>query len=157
MTYRLVRFPHREGGGGVQESKVFGVGFHKTATTSLRRALQDLGYTVTGPNGRDEVDPAATMLDVAERLSNEFDAFQDNPWPLVYREMDRLHPGSRFILTLRPTDDWIRSVVSHFGGEDTAMRQWIYGVGHPLGNEAVYTAIQRTQCSGHGVLLGAPR
>jgi hypothetical protein len=118
--------------------KVFGVGFHKTGTTSLKHALQILGYTVTGPDARDHVDPARTALEACRRLSYEFDAFQDNPWPLLYREMDELHPGSRFILTVRPTDQWIRSMVSHFGTDDTAMRRWIYGHGHPLGNERVY-------------------
>jgi hypothetical protein len=32
------------------KTKVFGIGFHKTATTSLAKALSYLGYRVTGPN-----------------------------------------------------------------------------------------------------------
>ena len=66
---------------------------------------------------------------------DRYDAFQDNPWPLLYRELDERCPGSRFVLTLRPTQDWLDSVVHHFGAKDTPMREWIYGVGHPLGNE----------------------
>ena len=31
------------------KTKVFGIGFHKTATTSLAKALSYLGYRVTGP------------------------------------------------------------------------------------------------------------
>lgn len=122
----------------VDRPKVFGVGFHKTGTTSLKHGLQILGYTVTGPDARDHGDPASSAIEACITLSHQFDAFQDNPWPLFYREMDELHPGSRFILTVRPTEQWIRSMVSHFGAKDTAMRQWIYGHGHPLGNEAVY-------------------
>lgn len=118
--------------------KVFGVGFHKTATTSLKRALQALGYQVTGPDARDHPNPGTTALDLCVDLSHRFDAFQDNPWPIFYREMDELHPGSRFILTTRPTDKWIASVVGHFGTGDTPMREWIYGAGHPVGNEAAY-------------------
>lgn len=118
--------------------KVFGIGFHKTATTSLKRALEDLGYRVTGPNGRNDPDPAATALDMCRNLSRQFDAFQDNPWPLFYREMDELHPSSKFVLTVRPAEEWIRSVTTHFGERDTPMRQWIYGVGHPAGHEATY-------------------
>ena len=77
---------------------------------------------------------------MAFKFANRFDAFQDNPWPILYKELDRKFPGSKFILTLRPSDEWIRSVVSVFGDEETPMREWIYGVGHPKGNEDVYIA-----------------
>jgi hypothetical protein len=79
-------------------------------------------------------------LAIACREAERFDAFQDNPWPMLYREMDERYPGSRFILTVRPSDRWIRSVVKHFGKTDEPMREWIYGpgCGHPCGNEDVY-------------------
>jgi len=118
--------------------KVFGIGFHKTGTKSLASALHQLGYTVTGSNEVYNARIAEQVHDLARRLTATHDAFQDNPWPLLFREMDRDFPGSRFILTLRPTDKWIKSVVSHFGADDTPMRQWIYGVGHPLGNEEIF-------------------
>jgi len=119
-------------------SKVFGIGFHKTGTTSLEFALRELGYSVTGPNGVDDPDIATNALPLAYRLAEQFDAFQDNPWPVVYKELDERYPGSRFILTLRPTEPWIRSVLGHFGRETTPMREWIYGAGCPEGHEEVY-------------------
>lgn len=122
----------------MKQPKVFGIGFHKTGTTSLAVALQQFGYTVTGSNEVYNPRIAEEVHDLARRLARTHDAFQDNPWPLLYREMDREFPGSRFILTTRPTDKWIRSVVTHFGTQDTPMRRWIYGVGHPAGNEAIY-------------------
>jgi hypothetical protein len=75
---------------------------------------------------------------MAHDLVRQFDAFQDNPWPIIFREMDRAYPGSRFILTIRQPDQWIRSLVRHFGTAETPMRRWIYGVGSPLGNEDAY-------------------
>jgi hypothetical protein len=123
-----------------ERTKVFGIGFHKTATTSLKRALEHYGYRVTGPDGRNDKDIARNVLPLCYDLAERFDGFQDNPWPLVYREMDERYPGSKFVLTIRPTDRWIKSVVQHFGTADTAMREWIYGVGHPAGNEDVYVA-----------------
>jgi hypothetical protein len=120
--------------------KVFGIGFHKTGTTSLASALSELGYRVTGPNGTRHPDIADKVLDMARELSREYDAFQDNPWPLLYREMDELHPGSQFILTVRPADKWIRSITSFFGSNGTPMRQWIYGAASPIGNEEAYLA-----------------
>ena len=41
-------------------------------------------------------------------------------------------------MTLRDEDKWIKSVVNHFGKNHTEMRRWIYGIGHPKGNESVY-------------------
>ena len=118
--------------------KVFGIGFHKTGTKSLAVALRHLGYSVTGANGVYNPNISRDVCRMAFRLAERYDAFQDNPWPLLYREMDERYPGSKFILTLRPTDAWIRSVVRHFGTENTPMREWIYGVGSPQGNEETY-------------------
>jgi hypothetical protein len=122
------------------KAKVFGIGFHKTATTSLANALSYLGYRVTGPNWVDNPNIAEDVYELAFDLANKFDAFQDNPWPVLYKELDRNFPGSRFILTLRPSDQWIKSVVNHFNEDGTQMREWIYGVGCPKGNEGVYIA-----------------
>jgi hypothetical protein len=120
------------------KTKVFGIGFHKTATTSLAQALAYLGYRVTGPNWVDNPNIAGEVDELAFDLANRFDAFQDNPWPILYKELDQKFPGSKFILTLRPSNDWIRSVVNHFKEDETPMREWIYGVGRPKGNEDIY-------------------
>lgn len=127
-------------GGDVDNScpKVFGIGFHKTGTTSLAVALQRLGYTVTGPNGVHNPDIATTAWPMAKELIDQFDAFQDNPWPVLFEELYSYRPESKFVLTRRDPNKWIRSVVKHFGTDTTPMRQWIYGVGSPAGNERLY-------------------
>jgi hypothetical protein len=122
----------------VKRPKVFCIGFHKTGTTSLATALTTLGYRVTGPNGIRDPDIATNALPMALRLVEEFDAFQDNPWPVLFRQLDESVPGSRFILTLRPASSWIESQVRHFGKLSTPMREWIYGAGCPEGNEDLY-------------------
>lgn len=103
-------------------------------------ALKMLGYHVTGPNWVTDPTVAQTALGKAMNLVPCFDAFQDNPWPLLYKEMDKAFPGSRFILTLRETSNWLKSIVNHFGTNVTPMREWIYGTGHgcPVGNESLY-------------------
>ena len=118
--------------------KIFCIGFHKTGTTSLRQALEILGFEVTGPNGVNDPDIAEKVVSMAFELVDKFDAFQDNPWPIIYRELDEKFPGSLFILTLRTTDKWIKSQVRHFGRKETPMRRWIYGVGCPEGNEDIF-------------------
>lgn len=123
---------------GVGRPKVFCVGFHKTGTKSMAVALQRLGYRVAGPFGVADPDIRRNALPRAFQLASEYDAAQDNPWPLLYRELDSHFPNSRFILTLRDPRRWLDSVVRHFGADSTPMREWIYGPGAPLGNEEIY-------------------
>ena len=120
------------------KTKVFCIGFHKTGTTSLAEAFRILGYRVTGPNGVDDPKIADNVLPMARRLISKYDVFQDNPWPIIFKYIDANYPDSKFILTTRNSDSWIKSQVSHFGKTETPMRQWIYGFGCPQGNEDVY-------------------
>ena len=124
--------------GLTMKTKVFCVGFHKTGTTSLAVALEALGYRVTGPNGVNDPDIENNVLPMAYDLVERYDAFQDNPWPIIYKELDAKYPGSKFILMLRNPESWIKSQVRHFGREETPMRTWIYGIGCPEGNEDTY-------------------
>lgn len=124
-----------------KSTKVFGIGFHKTGTSSLGEALTELGYRVCGPFGIHESNLADVLPRRAVELAAEYDAVEDNPWPVLYRDLDRAYPGSKFILTVRAPQRWLDSVVRHFGTVDTPMREWIYGVGHPLGNEERYREV----------------
>jgi len=126
------------GGCAPQGPKVFCVGFHRTGTSSLRAALQILGYRVCGSVATEEPDVASRVHQIAFDLLDHYDAFEDNPWPVLYRELDERRPGSRFILTIRPAEAWARSVVRFFGTKTTPMREWIYGAGSPVGNEDRY-------------------
>ena len=121
-------------------TKVFCIGFHKTGTTSLERALEYLGYRVIGRKRLKGLYSHADLFEACCDLVPRYNAFQDNPWPLFYRELDQRFPGSKFILTVRPPEAWLRSQVKHFGVKMSRMRQWIYGKGCPEGNEAVYLA-----------------
>ncbi len=118
--------------------KVIGIGFHKTGTSSLEAALSKLGYKVCGA----KTYLASSLLDgnmeEVWKITNKYNAFQDNPWAILYKELDERYPGSKFILTYRDDQQWLDSILNHFGGKDTEMRRWIYGVGHPYGNETTY-------------------
>ena len=131
-------------------TKVFGIGFHKTGTTSLALAFRQLGYSVTGPNGAFDRNISRNAPALARGLVEQFDAFQDNPWPILFRELDEWYPNSKFVLTLRDPDRWIRSQVQHFGTRVTPMRTWIYGKGCPAGNEDLY--VERFQRHNREVL-----
>ena len=122
--------------------KVFCIGSHKTGTTSLESALKKLGYRVQGSFGTKDEDIAGKVHEMAYALVEKFDAFEDNPWPVLYKELDERFPGSKFVLTRRPADAWIRSMVKDFASTETPMRRWIYGedAGCPEGNEDIYVA-----------------
>ncbi|MDH4124836.1 MAG: hypothetical protein OEW64_07400 [Gammaproteobacteria bacterium] len=121
-------------------AKIFCIGFHKTGTTSLQVALQKLGYRVKGSFGTRDPDIASKVHELAYAMVDEFDAFEDSPWPILYRELDQRFPGSKFILTRRPTASWIQSMVKDFATTESPMRRWIYGenAGCPAGNEDIY-------------------
>jgi hypothetical protein len=126
--------------------KIIGVGFQKTGTSTLREALKLLGYSV-GDNRYKLLFPILrgdwnhVLRDVAR-----FDALEDNPCPMIYRELDRLIPDCRFILTVRDGEAWLRSVTRHIGDLRDPMHEWIYGRGKGLPKEdprhavAVYDA-----------------
>lgn len=127
--------------------RVFGVGFHKTGTTTLGVALEHLGYRVchgAGPLraalGHERMMALlhSRRLEPVFTVAERYDAFQDNPWYLLYRELDERFPGSLFVLTRRSERTWIRSVVRYFGESESDFRKWIYGVGSPVGNEELF-------------------
>ncbi len=132
--------------------KVFCIGFHKTGTTSLELALKKLGYRVTGSFGTKDPDIASKVHVMAYAMVDQFDAFEDNPWPVLYQELDQRYPGSKFILTRRPAAAWIQSQLRDFASTETPMRRWIYGedAGCPAGNEDTYIA--RYERHNHEVL-----
>lgn len=118
--------------------KVFGIGLHKTGTTSLANALYTLGFNVTGFFEVHEPNFSERVYDLAYDLADRYDAFQDTPWPLLYKELDTRYPGSKFILTIRPAEKWIISVVNHFKHYYIPAHEWIYGVRSAQGNEDIY-------------------
>ncbi|MCX7549378.1 sulfotransferase family protein [Xanthomarina sp. F2636L] len=111
------------------KQKVFILGFQKTGTTSLEHALQNLGYRVYGgdKNLMKFTNSEDLKAYIKETLVN-WDAVQDMPWPLFYRELFELYPDAKYILTIRDTDKWIRSVVTYFASIRIPLHKKIYGV-----------------------------
>jgi hypothetical protein len=128
-------------------AKVFGIGFQKTGTSSLDEAFRILGYrtdkgvfiNTPGRKASLRIDPPLTNAKILERvlpIAREREAFSDNPWPLLFRELDELFPGSKFILTVRDPQSWLASLVRHFGDRESDVLEWIYGVRAVRGNES---------------------
>jgi hypothetical protein len=93
-------------------TRVFGIGMHKTGTTSLHHAFAALGleswhwksnrqawriYNEMIGNGR------SNLLECSYALC-------DNPIPMIYEQLDKAYPGSKFILTMLSEDKWLEAV-----------------------------------------------
>ena len=117
--------------------KIFGIGFHKTGTTSLTLALQQLGYKAIHGDGYgtwSHADEGRTLLKFIERGDYRlptfklFDAFLDNPYFSIWPHLYRLYPEAKFILTVREERDWIESCTKYFADRRVRpMQQWKFG------------------------------
>ena len=111
----------------------------------MRDALHQVGYTVADYFGSEMSFSYLrdNYVRIALETASVYDAAQDMPWPLLYRELDEAFPGSKFILTERDTASWIASMVKHFGTKPSPVRQLTYGVEFPFpkGNEQRYIQV----------------
>lgn len=129
-----------------RHKKVFIIGFHKTGTSSLGKALQILGYKVCGSlkeahNYDNQQDMKSFLLKTASPLLNRYDAFQDTPWFLLYKELYERYPDAYFILTKRPTELWINSVQKHFGNQTFKFHDYIYGTNDSFNDSTQYVKV----------------
>ena len=94
--------------------KIFGIGTSRTGTTSLSLALTKLGY-------RTWHCPPSNDLETMRNYINKFDALTDfscvhtlfakRSGSLDYKDLYRIYPKAKFILTLRKDDSrWLRSL-----------------------------------------------
>lgn len=130
-------------------NKIFGIGFHKTGVTSLAMALSILGFKANKgitqlekSFGRDKCLKALEETDYQFFIDfmDTCDATVDNPWYILYKELDAAFPNSKFILTVREEQQWLRSCQHFFKGKQNRMHEFIYGQGINQfeGNESIY-------------------
>ena len=101
------RFGHRP-------VKVFGIGLSRTGTKSLTKALDLLGFNVMHyPTGK-EVFEELTRGNYSFSLLQGYDGITDITVAPFYAQLDRLYPGSKFILTVRDKESWLRSLENHW-------------------------------------------
>lgn len=117
--------------------KIIGIGLNKTGTKTLRYYLRSWGFHHKSFD-KDAFDlyrhgNVKVVLDSME----EFDSFEDWPWPLMYREIDARFHDARFILTTRATPQaWYQSLCKmavRMGPLDQ-FEKHIYGYGMPQAN-----------------------
>jgi hypothetical protein len=118
-------------------SKVFGIGWAKTGTTTLGRCFEMLGYKHQSQRLDLVKDVAAGDLSRILALAKDRETFEDWPWIILYRELDAAFPGSRFILTRREPERWLGSYENLLAKQGTAsealneIRRSLYGLPFP--------------------------
>lgn len=107
----------------VLPTRIFGIGIHKTATTSLHDALKILGFDSSHWRGAewarhiwDEIASSGRSITIERHY-----ALLDLPISILYERLDVIYPGSKFILTIRDEKKWLRSIEKHWnrGGNPT--------------------------------------
>lgn len=118
--------------------KVFGIGLNKTGTTTLGVCLTHLGFRHATFNLEMTRSVARGDLEPVFDFVNQYDSFEDWPWPLIYRELDVRFPGSKFVLTTRlDAATWLRSLKKHaLLTGPTEFREVAYGFADPYGHDA---------------------
>jgi len=93
--------------------KVFGIGLSKTGTTSLARALEILDYKVKDCIGvKHYAKGDISSIDLS--IIDNNNAFTDTPIPSFYKELDEKYSESKFILTIRDKEAWLKSCRKQF-------------------------------------------
>ncbi|EDZ95792.1 TPR repeat-containing protein [Limnospira maxima CS-328] len=96
--------------------KIFCIGRNKTGTTSLEKALRDLGFKLGNQRAGELLikDWALRNFQPIFELAYTADAFQDIPFslPYTYQALDQHFPNAKFILSIRNNaQDWYESMV----------------------------------------------
>jgi hypothetical protein len=117
--------------------KVIGIGLNKTGTKTLGECMKILGL-------RNKSYDFDLLKDFSEDnhknlfdSMDQYDSFEDWPWPLMYKEFDKRYPDAKFILTLRKDPQtWFESLCRHaLHTGPTEARKIVYGYEMPLQNE----------------------
>ena len=95
------------------QPKVFGIGLACTGNTALTAAFEMLGYSTI------QHDAALVPFLYPDRIYNftrrydHVDAVVGDPVSHYYAEMLREYPDAKFVLTARPSSDWLTSFAQH--------------------------------------------
>ena len=105
---------------------IFVISFHKNGTRSIHTYLEKLGlrgmhwpvFMTTSIDYEYILRPIAhdpkQCIEALIPLLNEYDFFNDVPFPGLFQELAEIFPKSKFILTQRPPQEWGESIWRHW-------------------------------------------
>lgn len=124
----------------MKKNKVFIISLHKTGTTSLKYLLERLGYLVTGPDTHLFEKAWVENYEEIDEFLRKFDAFQDDPWYMLYPYVYKKYPDAKFIFLKRELNSWIESIQNFYGRDqyNNKVRRLFYGNANTLENRDLY-------------------
>lgn len=123
----------------MSRSKVFGIGLNKTGTTSLKLAFEKLGFRHLARKPRLFKHWKRQEYDAIFERIEDYETFEDWPWPLMVPELLARYPDAKFILTRRASPEkWVESLKRHAERTNPSNnpRHVIFGRSYPHGYEA---------------------
>ena len=127
--------------------KVIGVGLNKTGTKTLGHYLKQWGFQhKTYDLDAFNLYRAGRIQELLEMMQ-QYDSFEDWPWPLMFREIDSNFRNARFVLTVRRSAEvWYRSLckMAVRMGPLREFEQHIYGYAMPQGHRDEHLQYYRT-------------
>ncbi len=96
------------------QQRVFGLGLSKTGTSSLTDALNLLGVRAIHYPHDDQTLRELRAGQYRLSLLEEFQAITDIPVAPFYAQLDHAFPESKFVLTVREKEAWLRSCEVHW-------------------------------------------
>lgn len=127
-----------------QKNKVFCIGLNKTGTTSLGNAAEQLGYKRLGWNAKISTKLVLrwheSKFQPFVKVIDSYDAFEDLPWPLVFKEIEKKVENAKFILTTRSDEQvWLKSIQKHIKrGSGWVGHYLVYGSYDPFKDHEMY-------------------
>ena len=121
--------------------KVFGTGFGRTGTMSLKIALEKLGMGPCYHMKEIAIRPSHIKMwyDISrddhpkwDQLFKNFNSGVDYPVCLYYEELVNKFPDAKFILTLRDFDSWYKSTANTIYRVPTMLPEWFKKVIFPI-------------------------
>ncbi|MGV9141858.1 MAG: sulfotransferase family protein, partial [Promethearchaeota archaeon] len=96
------------------KEKIFCIGLSRTCTKSLTMALDILGFNVIH-----YPDDPLTFKELSSgnynlSLLNDYDGIADITVSPYFAQLDKIYPNSKFILTIREKESWLRSLKKHW-------------------------------------------
>lgn len=128
----------------LNKPKIFCIGLNKTGTTTLNKALQDLGVVVARESAAKPLFDDWVKRDFTNivKFCKNAQAFQDSPFsfPYTYIILNQYFPDSKFVLTVRDDDEqWYKSITSFHS------KLWGGGDGVPPSKDELLNAINSTK------------
>lgn len=121
----------------MNKTKVVGIGWAKTGTTTLGECLKILGYNHQSQNLDLVKYLGENNIEEIMQIADQKDSFEDWPWLIMYKEFDKRYPDSKFILTKRDSEKWLKSYDNMLARQGEAskelnkIRQILYGLPFP--------------------------